>query len=432
MKHLKTMLSLILLILFIPCCASASTLQLPADLTTIEAEAFMNSTSLNRVEIPEGTLQIGERAFAGSSAKKITLPKSLNSIAEDAFSDCQNLKLIVHENSYAHNWCIANQVSCEFFGANPDDYYLELIYSNVFQPSEWNYKASQKFADMVTERTDGHITVTYYGMNELDCYGDSVTQAVNGSLWIGLEEPSLFADYVGDCAAFVGPMLYGSDAEYNHVMDSDLVDDVKDRLAEENIHILDTHYSFGFRSVVTNKAITTPQNLKGVKLRATSSPMFMKTVECMGSTPIAMSFSECLLALPRGTIEGFEGSLITLAGAGEAYELVKKVALTRHLLAQRWMFMPEDIYQSIPEKWRDILDECAVECGVWEQQMVAQEEAKLTAFLKTKGVTFNEVDLDSFIEASAPVHEWIAEEYGADPELSGKIMRLVQSYRNSH
>ena len=33
---------------------------------------------------------------------------------------------------------------------------------------------------MITERTEGHITVTYYGQNELDCYGDSVTPEAGG------------------------------------------------------------------------------------------------------------------------------------------------------------------------------------------------------------------------------------------------------------
>lgn len=62
-----------------------------------------------------------------------------------------------------------------------DDFYLEIKFSNVFNPKEWNYKASEKLAEMITEKTEGHVTVTYYGTNELDCYADSVTQAVNGA-----------------------------------------------------------------------------------------------------------------------------------------------------------------------------------------------------------------------------------------------------------
>ena len=310
-----------------------------------------------------------------------------------------------------------------------DDYYLDIKFSNVFQPTEWNYKASEKLAEMITERTEGHITVTYYGQNELDCYGDSVTQAVNGANWMGLEEPSLFADYVGDAAVLIGPMLYNSDDEYNYVMESDIVQDVIDRLAAENIHILDTHYSFGFRSVVTNRDIYTPEDLKGVKLRATSSAMFTKTVECLGATPTPMSFTECLSAISSGVVEGFEGSTSTLAGAGAPYELVKKVALTNHLIATRWLFMPEDLYQSIPEKWRNIIDECAVECGKWEQTSCAEDEDTQKAMLAENGVTWNEVDLDAFTAACAPVSDWMVEEYGADPELRGKLVDLINEYR---
>ena len=223
-----------------------------------------------------------------------------------------------------------------------DDFHMDIKFSNVFQPTEWNYKASEKLAEMINEKTDGHISVTYYGQNELDCYADSVTRAVSGENWMGLEEPSLFADYVGDAAMVIAPMLYSSNAEYNAVMDSDFVAGLKDRLADEGIHVLDTHYSFGFRSVVTNLDVTKPEDLNGHVLRATSSALFSKTLECLGATPNPMSFTECLQAISSGVVEGFEGSVSTLSGAGNPYELVKNVASTNHLIATRWLFISED------------------------------------------------------------------------------------------
>jgi len=51
-----------------------------------------------------------------------------------------------------------------------DDFYITIKFSNVFQPAEWNYKASEHLADIVKERTDGHIVLEYYGQNQLDCY----------------------------------------------------------------------------------------------------------------------------------------------------------------------------------------------------------------------------------------------------------------------
>ncbi len=316
------------------------------------------------------------------------------------------------------------------YADDADDFHIDLTYSNVFNPAEWNYKAAELFAEAVTERTEGHITVTYHGLNELDCYADSVVHAYNGDNWIGLEEPSLFADYVGDCAVLVGPMLYNNDAEYNYVMDSDLVADVIARLAEENIHILDTHYSFGYRSVITNKDIYTPADLNGVKLRSTTASLFIKTIEALGATPVPMSFTECLSSISSGVVDGLEGSTSTLAGAGAPYELVKKVALTNHFIATRWLFMAEDVYESIPTKWRDILDECALEFGMWEQTSCAEDEAVQIEKMKNEdGVTWNEVDLEAFTEACAPVYDWIVEEYGATPELHDQLVELIQNFR---
>ena len=310
-----------------------------------------------------------------------------------------------------------------------EDFHIDIKFSNVFQPEEMNGKASEMLAEMITERTGGAVTVTYYGQNQLDCYGDSVAQANMGANWMGLEEPSLFADYVGDCAVLIGPMLYASNEEYNYVMDSDIVAEIKDRLASEhNIKILDTHYSFGFRSVCTNKVVTKPEDLNGMVLRATSSALFAKTLECLGATPQAMGFTEAISAMSNGVVQGYEGSVSTHKDTG-VYEFIHNVALTNHLIATRWLFISNNVWEQIPAEYQEIILECAEECGVWEQNAVADSEAEMIAFLEEHGTTYNDVDLDAFTAACEPVYDWIVDEYGADPELRGKLVALVQEYR---
>lgn len=320
----------------------------------------------------------------------------------------------------------ANEASAD---DGADDFQITIKFSNVFQPAEWNYKASEHLAEIVKERTEGHIILEYYGQNQLDCYAQSVEQAHNGAIWMGLEEPSYFADYIGDYNVLVGPMLYTNDDEYNAVMDSDIVKDLNQRLADEyNIHILDTHYSFGYRSVCTNKVIEKPADLKGVILRSTESPLFIQTITALGATPSPMSFTECISAMSSGVVDGFEGSTSTLKDTS-AYEQVKKVAKTNHFIATRWLFMAEDVYQSIPEKWRTILDECCEEAGIWEQTNAANDEADMITFLADQGVEWNDVDVDAFTEACAPVYDWIVEEYKADPELHQKLVDFLTDYR---
>lgn len=312
---------------------------------------------------------------------------------------------------------------------NADDFYITIKFSNVFQPAEWNYKASEYLAELVKEKTEGHIILEYYGQNQLDCYADSVAQAHNGATWMGLEEPSYFADYIGDYNVLVGPMLYTSNEEYNAVMETDIVKDLNARLAaEHNIHILDTHYTFGFRSVCTNKVVEKPADLNGMMLRSTESPLFIKTITSLGATPSPMSFTECISAMSSGVVDGFEGSISTLKDTG-AYEYTKNVSNTNHFIATRWLFMAEDVYQSIPKKWRDILDECCVEAGIWEQDNAQEDEAAMITFLEQQGVKWNDVDVAAFTEACKPVYDWIVEEYKADPELYPKLVEFLTDYR---
>ena len=61
--------------------------------------------------------------------------------------------------------------------------------------------------------------------------------------------------------------------------------------------------------------------------------------------------------------------------------------------------------------------------------MCSEDEDVQKAKLAEYGVTWNEVDLDAFTAACAPVYDWLVEEYGADPELKDKLVALVQEFR---
>ena len=70
--------------------------------------------------IPDGTLSIGESAFAGcNSLTSITIPDSVTSIGEDAFSRCaRNFTLTVGRDSYAAEYAAANGISYTYPDAN--------------------------------------------------------------------------------------------------------------------------------------------------------------------------------------------------------------------------------------------------------------------------------------------------------------------------
>ncbi len=88
--------------------AAADVLLLPADLAEIGEEAFMGDTSLNEVIVPDGTLSIGDYAFAGSSLSRVHLPGSLVSIGEHAFEGCGDLTVFAPSGSEALDFAREN------------------------------------------------------------------------------------------------------------------------------------------------------------------------------------------------------------------------------------------------------------------------------------------------------------------------------------
>ncbi len=95
-------------------CYDLKSVVLPEDITEIKAFTFAACESLREIEIPEGVVRIGECAFKDSALERITLPKSLEAIEEDAFWGCDNVKVIVSKGSYAESWATENGMEVSY------------------------------------------------------------------------------------------------------------------------------------------------------------------------------------------------------------------------------------------------------------------------------------------------------------------------------
>lgn len=89
--------------------ADVTSLELPANLTEIRAEAFAGMAA-GGVEIPGGCLTVGSRAFADCpNLRRVVFPASVTEIAEDVFEGCSEHFLIVApEGSYAAEFAAAH------------------------------------------------------------------------------------------------------------------------------------------------------------------------------------------------------------------------------------------------------------------------------------------------------------------------------------
>lgn len=289
--------------------------------------------------------------------------------------------------------------------ASKDDYHLVLKLSHVFAPNEQLTKTMETICQNVYERTNGAIEIQHFPQSQLAVYKDGLEQVVRGANFISVEDPSYLGDYVPDFNILAGPMLVDTYEEYEYLLESDEVKEMIAAAEAKGIKILNLDFIFGFRSLMTNKEIKTPADLKGMKIRTPGSQLYVDTLNHMGATATPMGFSETISAVQQGVVDGLEGTIDAYATNGSA-EVAKNMALTKHLLGVCGAYINIDVWNGIPEEYRIIIEE---EFNNGAKAMVKNitegEPATREKLEKEMGVTINEVDSAAFKEAVLPIYE---------------------------
>lgn len=280
--------------------------------------------------------------------------------------------------------------------ASEDDYKLVLRMSHVFAPNEQLTKSLEIVIKNIKDRTGGAIEIQHYPQSQLAVYKDGVEQVARGADFISVEDPSYLGDYVADFNALVGPMLYKSFDEYEYMIQTDLVKGMLKELEDKHrIKVLALDYIFGFRNMKTNKVITTPADLKGMKIRTPGSQLFIDTINAMGATATPLGFAETLSAVQQGVVDGLEGTMDAYGSNGSS-EVAKNMALTQHFLGTCGVYINVDVFNKIPAKYQTIIEE---EFTAGAKHMIGEitnnyEATK--ARLEAKGNKFNQVDSAAF------------------------------------
>lgn len=289
--------------------------------------------------------------------------------------------------------------------ASGDDYKLVLKMSHVFAPNEQLTKSLDIVVKNISDRTNGAIEIQHYPQSQLAVYKDGVEQVARGADFISVEDPSYLGDYVPDFNALVGPMLYKTFDEYQYMIQTDLVKGMLKELEEEHrIKVLALDYIFGFRNLKTNKVITTPADLQGMKIRTPGSQLFIDTLNAMGATATPIGFSETLSAVQQGVVDGLEGTMDAYGSNGSA-EVAKNMALTQHFLGTCGVYINVDVFNEIPEEYQTIIEEEFIAGAQHMNSEISNNYESTKAKLEAQGNKFNEVDSAAFAATVTSVYE---------------------------
>lgn len=271
-----------------------------------------------------------------------------------------------------------------------------------------------KFSELLEEKSGGKIKLKVYG----DCIlgSDRVTTegAQKGSLSmssISTGNLSLFApDFLlFDMPYIIDPMNPKALEKLFAAMDNgplgQYYEKVLNSINLKLIYFGDVGYrDFQFH----NKNVSTIEGLKNVKVRVTDSVVELAVAKALGMYPIPMAWGETVTAMRQGTVDAMAVNNASIAPLGDIGDIAKYVLDSKHNYYGHVVVMNLDLWKSLTDGQRAIIEEAAAEAVAYERSLSAKMNMDAYGIMKEKGVTINmcsEADYARLKELTKPVWE---------------------------
>lgn len=294
---------------------------------------------------------------------------------------------------------------------------------HVLAPTHPYQLGLEKFAELVSQKTNGKVKVEVFHSSQLGNERDMVEGLQLGTLEMTLVSTAPLSSFTKKFFVFDLPFIFKDTASARKVVDGPIGTQLLESLNDQGIIGL-TYFENGFRHVTNSKKpVTKPEDLKGMKIRIMENPVHMATFKVMGADPTPMAFGELFTALQQGTIDGQENPLPVIE-TSRFYEVQKYLSLTGHFYAPAPLLISKSFFESLSPDIQNAIKEAAVEARDYERKLLDELNAKLVDELKNKGMQINEVDKEPFIQAVQPVYK----QFEADitPELINEVIEAQQ------
>jgi TRAP-type C4-dicarboxylate transport system substrate-binding protein len=174
---------------------------------------------------------------------------------------------------------------------------------------------------------------------------------------------------------------------------------------------------------VTNskRAIKTPEDLKGLKIRVVGSPLFNDTFTALGANPTQMSWADAQPALSTGAVDGQENPL-TIFTVAKLHNVGQKYVTLWGYVADPLIFVvSKEVWNSWNAADRDVVREAALTAAkeniaLARKGITATDDATLKE-IEGLGVTITKLTPEqhaAFQKATKPVYDKWAQNIGAD------------------
>ncbi len=291
--------------------------------------------------------------------------------------------------------------------------------------SEW-YAGAKRWKDLVESRSQGAFDVRLHPRASLSS-GDQrteLTMVQGGELEASLESTILLTALDAKFSVFSLPWLFKNHEVANAVCDGPVGEHMLSLLPPKGLVGL-AYGVNGFRQITNNRGpIEKLSDLKGLRIRVPSIPMYIHLFKFFGADPSSMNFGELVQALQQGAMDAQENPYSVIMAA-KLYKVQKFVTHWDYSYDPLVLCVNAAFFERLTPEQQQLLRECAKEAMAYERGLIMKADKELPAKLTALGMKRNVLtpaQIKVFKEAQAPLYA----ECEKDPAIGKELVDLFR------
>lgn len=294
---------------------------------------------------------------------------------------------------------------------------IQLSYQAAPTDNPWHNMAN-RFKDAVEKSSAGRITVQLFPGGQLSGGNQQKELELlqNGTIQASIMPSSTLSSIDARFGVVSLPWILPDFDAVRAVIDGDLGAEMMGWLDAQGLHAVAIG-SNGFRQLTNSKhPVTTPDDVKGLKIRVPGNAVLLATWKTLGADPVAIDYAELYTALQQGTVDGqdlpFEYVL-----SDKIYEVNRYATELNYSFDMIFLTFNKSFWDGLSHEDQTIITQAAREAMAWEVDAEAQGQQAVEDQLQAAGMQVDRLTADqvaAFRQKVSGVYDSFAPKVGAD------------------
>ncbi|ACY85810.1 TRAP transporter substrate-binding protein [Edwardsiella piscicida] len=277
------------------------------------------------------------------------------------------------------------------------------------------HQAFEQMAKEVQQLSNGNMRIRIYPSSQMGSARETLELLQNGALDMTKGSASDLESFDNVYAIYNMPYLFKDQQHFDNVVYGPVGKEIMDSTKDKGFFAMSA-YVAGTRSFYAKKPITSPADLKGMKIRVQASPTTIKMVELMGGSPTPISFGEVYTAMQQGVVDGAENNVPSWVQTRHI-EIANVLSEDEHASIPDYLVIATKTWEKLTPEQQDILTKAARNSEAYQQKLWDQVDAESRAQAKAMGASIVSVDKAPFRAAVQPLYD----EFRKDPKQAALL-----------